>query len=345
MHRGAMGRRKREVRYLAYDAQTPTPRARCTRSRSSRSGAPTIVHRSDGLLGQPLGPFLELLRRGAAPTSCCSSRRALATPNAWGRPRSGCSAWRSSIRPTRGSGWRACACSVRVRSSESLWSAMRPHWTGVLRGGGARVGGLAESLIAREAARPQVRVVREWHAFAGEALDLLDMNRAVLDGLEHQVSALQRDGNRFEGRVFIDATASVTSSVICGPVIVGAGAHVADSYIGPHTSIGERVHVEGVEDRALDRLRGSQHHPRGWAPGGRASWAARHGSSGTSRCRGRCACRWRTGTRSRSAESRTAATSRPRPRGSPSPASARRCRSRALGRISGCRPRRCPTRW
>ena len=29
--------------------------------------------------------------------------------------------------------------------------------------------------------------------------------------------------------------------------LLAAGAHVADSYIGPHTSIGERVHVDGAE--------------------------------------------------------------------------------------------------
>jgi glucose-1-phosphate thymidylyltransferase len=112
---------------------------------------------------------------------------------------------------------------------------------------GVELGTLAESLIARENARMQVRVVREWRTFLGDPIDLLDMNRAVLDGIEPQTSLPQRDGNRFEGRVLIDPTASVSTSVLCGPIIIGAGARVVDSYIGPHTSIGERVHVEGAE--------------------------------------------------------------------------------------------------
>ncbi len=39
----------------------------------------------------------------------------------------------------------------------------------------------------------------------------------------------------------------VKSSVIVGPVIIGAEAVISDSYIGPHTSIAERVRIEGAE--------------------------------------------------------------------------------------------------
>jgi glucose-1-phosphate thymidylyltransferase len=101
--------------------------------------------------------------------------------------------------------------------------------------------------LAGEGGRIQVRVVGTWRGFAGEAVDLLDMNRVALEALADGVSPLETDGNRFEGPVHIDASASVSSSVICGPAVIGAGARVIDSYIGPHTSIGERAHVEGAE--------------------------------------------------------------------------------------------------
>jgi hypothetical protein len=55
------------------------------------------------------------------------------------------------------------------------------------------------------------------------------------------------DGNRFEGPIAIHPTACVASSVIIGPVVVGADALITDSYIGPHTSIAERVRIEGAE--------------------------------------------------------------------------------------------------
>ena len=42
-------------------------------------------------------------------------------------------------------------------------------------------------------------------------------------------------------------TARVRSSVIRGPVAIGAGATIAGAYLGPHTSIGDRVLIEGAE--------------------------------------------------------------------------------------------------
>lgn len=255
------GARDAEVRYLPYDPRAE-PQAALHAVARFADGAPTILHRADGLAGQPLGPFVELAHedgadivllvvQGARNTECLgpATQRMLSV---------------AELDPANAGIGMAGVCVLGAGALDGLRAAGCPGGLGDPRAdgcpggfgdpradgcpGGLEPGAVAEWLIARERTRSQVRVVREWRAFAGEALDLLGMNRAVLDGLEHQVSsAQQRDGNRFEGRVFIDATASVTSSVICGPVIVGAGAHVADSYLGPHTSIGERVHVEGAE--------------------------------------------------------------------------------------------------
>jgi len=101
--------------------------------------------------------------------------------------------------------------------------------------------------LARGGGRVQMRAVQRWRHFTGDALDLLDMNRMVLDELDSELTANTDDENRFEGHIAIHPTASVTSSVIIGPVIVGADALIADSYIGPHTSIAERVRIEGAE--------------------------------------------------------------------------------------------------
>ena len=102
-------------------------------------------------------------------------------------------------------------------------------------------------LLGRDGGSTQVQVARRWRHFAGDALDLLDMNRAILDTLSSEAIADPADGNRFEGNIAIHPTARVTSSIIVGPAIIGADALISDSYIGPHTAIGERVRVEGAE--------------------------------------------------------------------------------------------------
>jgi glucose-1-phosphate thymidylyltransferase len=239
-----------EVSYLVHDPDAdPAGALRAIAAFAGR--APTIVHHSHGLLDQPLGPFLELLD-GDSPDVVLLLAQGARNAEPLG-PATQRMLRVAELDPANAALEMAGVCMLGPGALDALGGSeerIAAHLRGpetALGEGGLELGGLVESLIAREVGRLQVRVVREWRAFAGNALDLLDMNRAVLDGLESQVPALQRDGNRFEGRVFIDPTATVTSSVICGPVIIGAGACVADSYIGPHTSIGAGVHVEGAE--------------------------------------------------------------------------------------------------
>ncbi len=202
---------------------------------------PCILHRADGLLGQALPAFAELLLDEEP------SDALLLLQDAEG------DAQRLRLVPQR-----------PLRAGEDGMIAMPAGVAGVcLLGPGALkrmadFGGGEQALdfavmvreLASDGGRVQVRFVNRWRHFAGEALDLLDMNRIVLDALDPEMtlSTLSAtDGNRFEGAVSIHPTALVTSSVIIGPVIIGADAVIADSYIGPHTSIAERVHIEGAE--------------------------------------------------------------------------------------------------
>jgi glucose-1-phosphate thymidylyltransferase len=224
------------VRYLAHHAQTQAAESLRSIARFA-DGAATIVHRSDGLLGQPLAPFLEVLSQ-ESPDVVLLVAQGARNSEPLG-PATQQVMRVADLDPNNSALGMAGVCVLGAGALDGLrYPAASP---------GIELRTLAECLIARENAHMQVRVVREWRAFLGDPIDLLDMNRAVLDELDPELSPPQRDGNRFEGRVIIDPTASVTSSMLCGPVIVGAGAHVADSYIGPHTSIGERVHVEGAE--------------------------------------------------------------------------------------------------
>jgi glucose-1-phosphate thymidylyltransferase len=86
-----------------------------------------------------------------------------------------------------------------------------------------------------------------WRRYAGDALDLLELNRIALDRLDTGPHRPSNNGNRIEGRVRIHEGATVRQSVIVGPTIVGPGAHVSDAYLGPYTSVGAGARIEGAE--------------------------------------------------------------------------------------------------
>jgi glucose-1-phosphate thymidylyltransferase len=102
--------------------------------------------------------------------------------------------------------------------------------------------------LAELGGRVDVRQLRPWRCYHGDPLDLLEMNRIVLDQLTSDSDIFFKDnGNRIEGRVVIHPTADVSESVILGPVVIGPGARIANAYIGPYTAVGRDVLVEGAE--------------------------------------------------------------------------------------------------
>jgi glucose-1-phosphate thymidylyltransferase len=199
--------------------------------------APCILHRADGLLGQPLRPFLESLREESPDVLSLVQDGGRGTQRLRLVPERLLNTAEDEATPVTGGA--ACVC---LLGPGALRRVLTAGWSGQ----GIDFAALAERL-ACAGGRAQVRVVRTWRHFTGDALELLDMNRTLLDALESETTASATDGNRFEGRVAIHPTARVISSVIVGPVMIDAGALISDSYIGPHTSIGERVRIEGSE--------------------------------------------------------------------------------------------------
>lgn len=86
-----------------------------------------------------------------------------------------------------------------------------------------------------------------WRRYSGSPIDLLELNRIALDRLGAEPHVPSNNGNRIEGRVFIDERASVRTSVIVGPAVIGPEAQISDAYIGPYTSIGAGAEVIGAE--------------------------------------------------------------------------------------------------
>lgn len=103
---------------------------------------------------------------------------------------------------------------------------------------------------------------------AGQAEDVLECNRQLLNGLCPSVDGAVDAVSELEGQIIIEAEARIVRSRIEGPVIVGADTVIEDSHIGPGTSIGRgcalrdtRLADSIVMDRAsitaVSGLRGS----------------------------------------------------------------------------------------
>jgi glucose-1-phosphate thymidylyltransferase len=85
--------------------------------------------------------------------------------------------------------------------------------------------------------RVRHEVLVGWWIDTGKKDPLLDCNRLILEKLEPRIDGQVDAESRVEGRVVVEAGATVERSHVRGPVIIGAGTRVADSYIGPFTSI------------------------------------------------------------------------------------------------------------
>ncbi|WP_333741417.1 glucose-1-phosphate thymidylyltransferase [Streptomyces sp. IBSBF 2806] len=97
----------------------------------------------------------------------------------------------------------------------------------------------------------------------GNVTDMLEVNRTLLERLQPCVNGYVDDESEIIGRVRIEAGAEVRRSRIVGPVIIGAGSVVSDSYVGPSTSVAENCRISHSEieysivlrESSFDRIR------------------------------------------------------------------------------------------
>jgi glucose-1-phosphate thymidylyltransferase len=95
--------------------------------------------------------------------------------------------------------------------------------------------------------RVESHKVSGWWKDTGQLADMLEANRLVLEEVEPRMDGEADQESRVEGRVAIAAGATLERSLVRGPAIVGAGARIVDSYVGPYTSIDRDVVVVGSE--------------------------------------------------------------------------------------------------
>ncbi|HEY7150253.1 MAG TPA: sugar phosphate nucleotidyltransferase [Solirubrobacterales bacterium] len=105
----------------------------------------------------------------------------------------------------------------------------------------------AVSWLMASGGRVETHRVDGWWKNTGRPEDLLEANRILLDRLVDSVSAVNGRNAQVEGRVLIDDTATIESSRVRGPSVIGPGARIVDSYVGPYTSVGEEAIIENSE--------------------------------------------------------------------------------------------------
>jgi len=81
-------------------------------------------------------------------------------------------------------------------------------------------------------------IVEGWWKDTGKLEDMLDANRMILTSMTTRVESKQLEDSEIHGHVQLDESVKVKNSVLRGPCVIGAGAEIVDSYVGPFTSIG-----------------------------------------------------------------------------------------------------------
>jgi glucose-1-phosphate thymidylyltransferase len=197
-----------------------------------------IVHSASGLLDQPLEPLAERLRGDGPVITVFVHQRAEGGPHLSTASQEilNLAEFDAEHGALRLAGVWLCGRGVVPLVSDVPWCA----------GGDVDLTAMSTRLAAR-GGRFEVMPVDAWRTYAGASRDLLDLNRIALDQLHADQRRPAHNGNQIEGRVWVHEEASLRSSVVVGPAVIGPGARVADAYIGPYTSIGAGAQIEGAE--------------------------------------------------------------------------------------------------
>jgi glucose-1-phosphate thymidylyltransferase len=120
-------------------------------------------------------------------------------------------------------------------------------------------GAAANPLNEVRASGGRVRVQPVDGCLCGGDLDaVLEGNRRVLQELEGDTDGAELDACEVQGPVVIHPTAQLRRTTVRGPAIIGPGARLTDAYVGPYTSIGADVTIDGAEIEHSIVLPGAQ---------------------------------------------------------------------------------------
>jgi glucose-1-phosphate thymidylyltransferase len=93
----------------------------------------------------------------------------------------------------------------------------------------------------------QPHLVTGWWKDTGKIEDILEANRLILETISESNLGRVDDTSRINGPVVLEEGVVVKNSIIRGPAIIGENSEIADSYIGPFTSIQNQCKIIHTE--------------------------------------------------------------------------------------------------
>lgn len=100
-------------------------------------------------------------------------------------------------------------------------------------------------------------MVKGWWKDTGKLDDLLEANKMVLDSMDTSIGGFVDSESKVDFKVVIEKGAEITRSTIRGPAIIGKDSKIINSFVGPFTSIGDRVTIKESEIEHSIVLEGS----------------------------------------------------------------------------------------
>jgi glucose-1-phosphate thymidylyltransferase len=100
-------------------------------------------------------------------------------------------------------------------------------------------------------------IITGWWKDTGKLEDMLEANRIVLMGIETETDGAVLEGTKIDGNVIVGKGSRIVRSTLRGPLIIGEDCVVEDSYVGPFSSLHDRVVVRECEVEHSIVLEGS----------------------------------------------------------------------------------------
>ncbi len=95
--------------------------------------------------------------------------------------------------------------------------------------------------------RVRCELLTGWWIDTGKLTPLLEANRLLLERIDTHIAGSVDAASVIDGRVQVAEGAQIINSTIRGPVSIGPGAVIEDSFIGPFSAVGARCRVSQSE--------------------------------------------------------------------------------------------------